>query len=456
MPISLFYIIAIAMLIVCSSFFSMTETAFTSANQIRLKKMVNDGNRKAEKVLVILENYDKFLTTTLIGNNLVNIASASIATVTFAILLGAETGAIASTVAMTIVVLIFGEIIPKSYAKRYPEKVSMKVCGVVWAIEVVLRPLSWLFSLATSRLSGDTSEDTLTEDELEVMIDEIQEDGVIEKDEGELVKSALRFDDIQVSEVYVPRMDIIAADVNAGTEALGITIASSGFSRIPIYENSIDNIIGVVYAKEFYSDSLMGVKFGIRDIMKPVKYVPETMSIATIMKDFQKSKIHIAVVLDSYGGTMGIVTMEDILEELVGDIWDESDEVQQDIVPMDDGSYLAKGVANIFDVTERLGVDFDPEEYEDYSVNGYIFYKLGRGPARGDVVDLDDMRITVKTVKGRRVTEAVFVRKEPVAQERSPIPAMKSLTTFFATSGLAGWAWTFPVIAITSPWWATS
>jgi len=410
------YIAAIALLIVCSSFFSMTETAFTSANQIRLKKLVNEGDAKAAKTLRILEDYDKFLTTTLIGNNLVNIAGTSIATLLFAILLGAETGAVASTVVMTILVLIFGEIIPKSYAKRYPEKVCMKTCGIVHGIEVALSPFSWLFTRITRRLNKGDIEDTLTEDELEVMIDEVQSEGVIEQEEGELVKSALRFDDIQASEIYVPRMDIVGVDSEMPVEELGKLISSTQFSRYPVYEKSIDNIIGVIYAKEFYSDTLMGVKFTIRDIMKPVKYVPETMSIAKIMKDFQKSKIHMAVVLDSYGGTMGIITMEDILEELVGEIWDESDEVQHDIVKIDDSTYLAKGVANIFDLTDMMCIRFDPGDYEDYSVNGYIFYRLGRGPARGDVVDMEDATITVRTVKGRRVTEAVFKKKPVEAQ----------------------------------------
>jgi CBS domain containing-hemolysin-like protein len=403
----------------------MTETAFTSANEIRLKKLANEGNAKAAKTLHILENYDKFLTTTLIGNNLVNIAGTSIATLLFALFLGAETGAVASTVVMTLLVLMFGEIIPKSYAKRYPEKVCMKTCGTVYAIEVALTPLSWIFSHLTRRLSDGAPEETLTEDELEVMIDEVQSEGVIEQEEGELVKSALRFDDIQASEIYVPRMDVVGVDVEMSNKDLGMLISSSQFSRYPVYEKSIDNIIGVIYAKEFYSDTLMGVKFTIRDIMKPVKYVPETMSIAKIMKDFQRSKIHMAVVLDSYGGTMGIITMEDILEELVGEIWDESDEVQHEIVKIDDDTYLAKGVANIFDLTDMMCISFDPGDYEDYSVNGYIFYRLGRGPARGDVVDMEEATITVRTVKGRRVTEAVFRKKPkdaaaPTGTQRGP------------------------------------
>lgn len=417
MEMTIVYAAAIIILIICSAFFSMSETAFTSVNTIRLKKMANDGDVRAEKTLRILSDYDKFLTTILVGNNLVNIAGTSIATLMFSILLGAETGALTSTVFMTVAVLMFGEITPKSIAKSRAEAVCIRICGIIAVLEVLFSPISWLFRKLTTFINRKhTDNDTMTEDELEVMIDEIESDGVIDKDESELIKSAMRFDDVQVSEVYIPRMDIVAIDVSSSTEDLGHLFASSGYSRIPVYEKSIDNIIGVAYAKEFYTDSFMDMKFTIRDITKPVKYVPETMSIATIMKDFQKSKIHMAVILDSYGGTMGIVTMEDLLEELVGDIWDESDEVQQDIVRIDEETFQAKGVANIYNVMEDMGLDFEPEEYEDYSVTGYIVYKLGRGPVRGDIVDLPNVTITVKSVKGRRVTECVF-KKKPTQEE---------------------------------------
>ncbi|MBR2348466.1 MAG: HlyC/CorC family transporter [Candidatus Methanomethylophilaceae archaeon] len=417
MDMTLIYAVIIVVLIGCSAFFSMSETAFTSANQIRLKKMANDGDVRAEKTLKIINNYDRFLTTILIGNNLVNIGATSLATLVFSILLGSETGALASTVIMTLAVLTFGEITPKSIAKRQPEKVCMKICSIINFIQIVLTPLSWLFTKLTAFINrnGD-EENVLTEDELEVMIDEIGNDGVIEKSECDLIKSALRFDDIQVSEVYVPRMDIIGVDVNDPVENLGQIITSSGFSRIPVYDGSIDNIIGVAYAKEFFTNSLLGVKFSIRDITKPIKYVPETMSIATILNDFQKSKVHMAVVLDSYGGTMGIITLEDLLEELVGDIWDESDEVLQDVVNIDDGRYNVKGVANLFDAAATMEMDIDPEGYEDYSVTGFITYKLGRAPLRGDVVETGDVTIRVLSVKGRRVMEAEF-KKNPAPVE---------------------------------------
>lgn len=421
-PLTIAYIVIIALLLVCSAFFSMSETAFTSASQVRLKKLAKDGDKNADRALRILGNYDKFLTTILIGNNLVNIAATSIATILFAMLLGEATGSLASTVIMTLVVLTFGEITPKTLAKRRPERIVLRIVGIVNAIEVVFSPLSWLFGKLTGyigRKTGGEDSSTMTEDELEVMIDEIEGDGVIEKTEGDLIKSAIRFDDTPVSEVYVPRMDIVGIEITSSPDDLGRLISRTGFSRIPVYDKSIDNIVGVVYAKEFFTRKFNGDSVVIKDLMKPVRYVPETMSIAAILSDFQKTKVHMAIVLDSYGGTMGIVTIEDILEELVGEIWDESDDIQQDLVRLPDGTWSVKGTANIFNVMEDLGVDFDPGEYEDYSVTGYIFYRLNRAPVRGDTVDAGRVRMTVKTVKGRRAVECVFAVSDPPQEETS-------------------------------------
>ena len=412
-PITIAYIAIIAVLLVCSAFFSMSETAFTSANQVRLKKMAKDGDKRAEKTLRILEDYDKFLTTILIGNNLVNIGASSLATTTIAILLiwmNDSTVSLVSTVVMTIIVLICGEITPKTLAKRNPEKYALKVCGVVSAVEKIFSPVSWLFTKFTNAIGNKVgaSESTMTEDELEVMIDDIEEEGVLEESESKLIKSAIRFDDTQVGEVFVPRVDIVGIDAEATNEELRIKFNSTGYSRIPVYDGSIDNIIGVVYSKDFFSALFSTNDFTIRSIMKPMKYVPETMSIADILSDFQKSKVHMAVVLDSYGGTMGIVTLEDILEELVGDIWDESDDIQLDVTPAGENVYKVKGDANIFDVMEKLGVEFDPGDYDDYSVTGYVFYRLDRSPLRGDTVDVGNVRIKVTAVKGRRATECEF------------------------------------------------
>ena len=411
------YIAVIVVLLAFSAFFSMSETAFTSVNQVRLKKMAKDGDKKAARALKILENYDKFLTTILIGNNLVNIGASSLATVMFGVILvgyASSTVSLTSTVVMTIIVLTFGEITPKTLAKKNPEKYAIKLCTTIHYIEVVFTPFSWIFTKFTNAIGrkGGGSP-TMTEDELEVMIDEIEDDGVIEKSEGQLIKSAIRFDDTQVGEVFVPRVDVIAIPSDAAPDEVGAVFSSSGFSRIPVYRNSIDDIIGVVYAKEYYSNRFCGKDLKLEDIVHPVKYVPETMSIATVLNDFQKSKIHIAVVLDAYGGTMGIVTLEDILEELVGDIWDESDTIQQDVSPVGSSMFIVKGNANIFDAMETMNVDFDPEEYDDYSVSGYVMYKLGRYPVKGDFISTPRYDITVRSAKGRRALECLFEIKEP-------------------------------------------
>ncbi|MBR4202178.1 MAG: HlyC/CorC family transporter [Candidatus Methanomethylophilaceae archaeon] len=413
------YIVAIILLMISSAFFSMSETAFTSASEIKLKKLANEGNRNAEKAIRIIEGYDKFLTTILIGNNLVNIAASSLATTVFAILLGAETGAVASTVVMTLALLVFSEITPKALAKKQPERICLGVCTVVHWIMIIFSPLSWLFT-KLMKLIGSDEGPTLTEDELEVMIDEIQSDGILEKRESELIKNAMRLDDIQVAEVYVHRTDIVAIDVDESVDDLGNLFVSSGYSRIPVYDDTIDNIIGVVYSKTYFTNTKLGVAFKIHDILMPVKYIPETVSVADALSEMQKSKMHMAVVLDSYGGTKGIITMEDLLEELVGDIWDESDAVQQDVRASTGGCYIVKGMANFDDVMDKVGIFIDRDGYEDTNFSGFIMHKLQRAPTKGDVVELDNATITVTNVKGHRVIDcSLEVKNEPIEEGSS-------------------------------------
>ena len=413
------YIVAIIILMISSAFFSMSETAFTSASEIKLKKLANEGNRNAEKAIRIIEGYDKFLTTILIGNNLVNIAASSLATTVFAILLGAETGAVASTVVMTLALLVFSEITPKALAKKQPERICLGVCTVVHWIMIIFSPLSWLFT-KLMKIIGSDEGPTLTEDELEVMIDEIQSDGILEKRESELIKNAMRLDDIQVAEVYVHRTDIVAIDVDESVDDLGNLFVSSGYSRIPVYDDTIDNIIGVVYSKTYFTNTKLGVAFKIHDILMPVKYIPETVSVADALSEMQKSKMHMAVVLDSYGGTKGIITMEDLLEELVGDIWDESDAVQQDVRASTGGCYIVKGMANFDDVMDKVGIFIDRDGYEDTNFSGFIMHKLQRAPTKGDVVELDNATITVTNVKGHRVIDcSLEVKNEPIEEGSS-------------------------------------
>ena len=394
------YACIIVVLVVCSAFFSLTETAFTGANRVRLKKLANDGDRKAAKALDMLEDYDKFLTTNLIGVNVVNIASSTIATVMF-VAIFADLGSIVNIVVMTLVSLTFCEIIPKSVAKKNPVKWCIKTVNVFAVLIKILSPVSWLFTKLTKAI-GETDDETMSDEELEVLIDE---GGSLDTDASELIKSAIRFDDIEVGTLCVPRMDVTAVSQDASAKELSDILAESGFSRIPVYRGTIDDIVGVVYSKDYFTRAHKGLPCDIASIMKPVKYVPESMTASDLLSDFQKTKVHMAVVLDSYGGTIGIITMEDVLEALVGEIWDESDEVSEDIVTNVDGSLTVKGSTDVYDIMDAIGRDFDLQGYEEHTVNGLLMHILGRTPVGGDEVNTDDVSIRVVSMDGRRAKE---------------------------------------------------
>lgn len=415
-------IVIIALLIVLvslSAMFSASETAYSSLSQVRLKSMVGDGVRKADVALDNVEHFDKILTTMLIGNNIVNVASSTLCTTLFTVFLGDAYGVLVATVFMITVLLIFGEVTPKTLAKKNPERFAIRVANVIKYSTVIMSPIIWAFLALTRFISshGKKTEEppTMTEDELYVMIDEIEEEGTIEKSESELIKSAIQFDDIRVSEIYTPRVDITALDVRTDVEEMKDLFISSEYSRIPVYEDTIDRIIGAVYSKDFFAKYVKDKNFKITDIIRPVKFVPESTSIATLLSDLQKTKIHMAVVLDNFGGTRGIVCMEDILEELVGEIWDENDEVKVPVVKEADGSYTVLGEADIADAMKEMGLEFKPEEgFESGSVSGYIHHKLEKIPKRGDSIDLDDLKIVVKSMKSRRIKEATFIPKAQI------------------------------------------
>ena len=413
--------IALVFLIILSAFFSASETAYTSLSKIRLKNLVNDGNKKAEKALNLSEQYEKLLTTRLVGNNLVNILASSICTWLFTIYFGAWS-VLAATLFMLLILLTFGEITPKTIAKKRPEKVAMMFSGCLSFVMILFTPISFCFRKLSGSIKaeGEEEQPTLTEEELSVMIDEIEGEGVLEKSESELIKSAIEFDDKQVSEILTPRVDVVAIERNATMEDLKNVLLSSGFSRIPVYDGTIDRIIGVIYAKDFYGRYFENVPTRMEDLMRPVKFIPETTTVARTLTEIQKSMVQMIVVVDSYGGTVGIVSLEDILEELVGEIWDESDEVQYSIVRESDGSYAVLGEANIFDMMEEIGVEFDTGDYDDHTVGGYIQYRLNRIPVKGDRVENDEVKMIVRSVRNRRVKMVqVTLKKEPVQKEEA-------------------------------------
>jgi CBS domain containing-hemolysin-like protein len=403
----------IVLLLAFSAFFSGTETAYTSASTARLKKMAEDGDKRARRALANMDNFDRLLTTVLVGNNVVNIASSTLTTFVLTEIYDAGTATIISTVLMITVLLLVGEITPKTLAKHHPEKMAMRNAGLMHGIIVALSPLTWIFLKVTNALTAAIGDDgkkqpTMTEAELGVMIDEIQEEGQLEKSESELIKSAMELDDKPVEAICVPRVDITAASVSVNAEVLKNIFVDSGFSRIPVYEGSIDRIVGAVFIKDFFAKYTSGKKFRVTDIIRPVKFVPRDASVAKVMSDLQKAKLNMAVVLDDYGGTVGIVTMEDLLEELVGEIWDENDTVDYPIRQEPDGSYVVDGAANIYDVFEKIGRSFEDSGYDSSTVGGYFGYRLQRIPRVGDSVLFGDVRMTVTATGGRRIKEVRF------------------------------------------------
>ena len=405
--------VALVILVGFSAFFSASETAFSSLNQIRLKSRAEDGDSSAARVLNMAEQYDKLLSTILIGNNIVNIAAASIGTILFTRMLGAERGATVSTIVLTIIVLIFGEVTPKSLAKEMPEKVATAVSPFLVLLMALMTPLTWLFTQWKKLLghfvhSGEA--DTITEGELMTMVSEAENDGELTDRESELIRSAIEFDDVEVEEILTPRVDVVAVEDDIPLEELAQTFAESGYSRLPVYHGTIDNIIGVVHEKDFYIARLKKAT-KIDDLVVPTLYTTGSTQISQLLRTLREQHHHLAVVVDEYGGTEGIITLEDILEELVGEIWDEHDEVTEDFRKQSDGSWLVSGSASIDDLYEELDLP-EEEDIDSNTVNGLVQEKTCHLPKVGDRFTLGEYDGVVTRTAKRRVTE---VRLTPAA-----------------------------------------
>ena len=404
---------ALVILVGFSAFFSASETAFSSLNQIRMKSRAEDGDSSAARVLAMAEQYDKLLSTILIGNNIVNIAAASIGTILFTRMLGAERGATVSTIVLTIIVLIFGEVTPKSLAKEMPEKVATAVSPFLVLLMALMTPLTWLFTQWKKLLghfvhSGEA--DTITEGELMTMVSEAENDGELTDRESELIRSAIEFDDVEVEEILTPRVDVVAVEDDIPLEELAQTFAESGYSRLPVYHGTIDNIIGVVHEKDFYIARLKKAT-KIDDLVVPTLYTTGSTQISQLLRTLREQHHHLAVVVDEYGGTEGIITLEDILEELVGEIWDEHDEVTEDFRKQSDGSWLVSGSASVDDLYEELDLP-EEEDIDSNTVNGLVQEKTCHLPKVGDRFTLGEYDGVVTRTAKRRVTE---VRLTPAA-----------------------------------------
>lgn len=407
---------AMIILVLFSAFFSGAETAFSSLNRVKLKSMMRDGksNRKIERALALSENYDTVLSTVLIGNNIVNIACTSLATLFFTGILGdnSDLGATVSTIVMTIVVLIFGEVTPKTFAKERAEKVAIVISPVVKFLAVVFTPLNFFFKgwkLLMNKVFKTGGVNTVTEEELKTYVDEAHTGGEIDENESELIRSSIEFDDIDVGDILVPRVDVEAVDKYAPLSEIERVFNSTNFSRLPVYINDIDNIVGVIHHRDFESARKRNLK-SLRTILKPVPAVSPDTKISKLLRIFQKNKTHLAVVIDEFGGTEGIVTLEDILEELVGEIWDEHDEVQNDIEQISDTEYIVQGSMSVDDFYEYFKIN--KVEKEISTVNGWIMKNTDKIPQKDDKVVCDGLTALVLSVDGKRADEIKITVEE--------------------------------------------
>ena len=378
------YIFSILCLLLLSAFFSATETAFTSLNRIKMKNMANDDVKNAKLVLKLEDRYDKLLSTILIGNNIANIGMTAIATVMFVALLGGSLGPTASTVVMTVAVLIFGEISPKNIAKEHPEGFALFAAPIMRGLMLLFTPLNVFFSLwkkLLGKLFGTQENGSYTEDELITIVEEAQIGGSIGKEQQELITNAIEFDDLEAIDVITPRVDIVAVELGTSVAEIGRTFKESGLSRLPVYEDDLDNIIGIINQKDFHN-YVVGENRELEQYIKPVAYVAESIKAAVLLKKMQTKKTHIAIIVDEYGGTTGLVTMEDIIEELVGKIYDEHDAIEmREVTRLYDGSYSVAGGANVEKFFEMVGEDID---INATTINGWVMIELDRLAKVGD------------------------------------------------------------------------
>lgn len=410
-----YLIVSIVILVCFSAYFSATETAFSTYNKIKMKNEALAGNKRAQLVLDLSEDYDRLLSTILIGNNIVNIASTTLATILFTKILGDTKGPTASTVVMTVLVLIFGEISPKSIAKDMPESFTKATAPFLKIIFVILKPLNSLFTLwkkLLTKIIKIKNPDIITEEEILTIVEEATHDGTLNEHESDLIRNAIEFDDLEVSEICTPRTNIAAIKLSSTPEEIKEVFYNYGFSRLPVYKKSLDNVLGFINQKDYYRYVENGTK-KLDEIIKPIPLVPPTINISRLMRSMQQSHSQIALVVDEYGGTFGIVTLEDIIEELVGEIWDEYDNEIPEIVRSNENEYIVLGTANLEDVFDFFGKTCD----SDYvSLNGWMSEQLEKIPCVNDIVSYDGLIFTVTKANSRRALE-IKIQKTASSEE---------------------------------------
>ena len=403
------FIVAMLVLLVFSAFFSSTETAFTSFNKIRMKNLAQNGSKRANLVTKIENKYDRFLTSVLIGNNIVNIALSSIATLFFISLISNQGLASSlSTIVITVLVLIFGEIAPKVIARQNADKMAMLLAPFINVVIILLMPISIVFggwSKLLSIIFRSKEQASYTEEELITIVDEAEEDGTLESDEGDLIRSAIEFNDVCAGDILTPRVDICAISKDETVPNIAKIFMENAYSRLPVYDEDIDDIIGILHEKDFFIAYHNNNKTITKHLKKPV-HVSEHIKIADLLQVLKAKKCHMAVVVDEFGGTMGIVTMEDIIEELIGDVFDEHDEISEDYKELEDGSYIVQCSTELDNFFEKFEIAVDSDEDMPQTLNGFIMKELETFPHVGDVIFYQGLRIEIKKIGPKRIEEA--------------------------------------------------
>ena len=414
-------LIALVVLIIMSGFFSSTETAYSCANRIKLRALSSNGNKRAKQVLDLAEtNYDRLISTILIGNNIVNIVATTLATILFAMLIeNSSTANVVSTVVMTLAILIFGEITPKLIAKTYPEKMAMAFYPLIKSIYYLLYLLNLVFAgwkWLISKIFRFKDDDVVTEEEIMTIVEEAEEDGTLNEEETKLIRSVIEFDDLEVGDILVPRVNIVAVDVSSSMDDIKKVFAREGYSRILVYKDSIDTVIGTIHEKDFFNAYLAGKK-GIDGIMQNAFYTTEHAKISDLLKQLQKKKLHIAVVLDEYGGTLGLLTMEDILEELVGEIYDEHDEIINYFKDLNENTCIVDGNAPVNDTFEKFNLEQD-ESVDANTMSGFVIEQLGIIPHAGYQFEYKNLSIEILKSTVKRVLQMKITVNEQVEEDQ--------------------------------------
>ena len=406
--------ITLFVLLLLSAFFSASETSIFSLNKVKIRHLSEEGSKQATLLRRMLEQPGRTISTILIGNNVVNIASTAIGT-SLAIAFFGSSGAGIATAVMTVLILTFGEITPKTLVARRPENFALKISGLINFLGKLLAPLIFVFNsftnLLVNMLDGSVKENQfITEEELRMLVNVGEEEGFIDEDEREMIDSIFEFNDTLVREVMVPRIDIHAVDVEESLEEVIKLVLKAGHSRIPIYEQTIDNIVGVIYAKDLLKIFFEPVKekVSLKKMMRPAYYVPESKKVRDLFAELRKEKVHMAIVLDEYGGTAGVATIEDLIEEIVGEIQDEYDREELPIKELEDGSFLVNARTSIYEINEEIELDLPDDEYD--TISGIVFHHLGRLPDEGEELKIGNLQIIVEKIVGRRM-EKLRLRK---------------------------------------------